>query len=78
MAPKVKTYLISPFKKQVNRGGVCHFKMNIVDDVRGVGVIKMMMVDDVGEGGVENDRKSDDVICGRPLITKEKYEFTFK
>ena len=41
--------------------------MNMVDDVRGVGVIKMMMVDDVGEGGVENDRKSDDVICGRPL-----------
>ena len=29
--------------------------MNIVDDVRGVGVIKMMMVDDVGEGGVKND-----------------------
>ena len=29
--------------------------MNIVDDVRGVGVIKMMMVDDMGEGGVEND-----------------------
>ena len=55
MAPKVKTYLISPFKKQVNRGVGCHFKMNIVDDVRGVGVIKMMMVDDVGEGGVEND-----------------------
>ena len=24
--------------------------MNIVDDVRGVGVIKMMMVDDIGEG----------------------------
>ena len=24
--------------------------MNMVDDVRGVGVIKMMMVDDVGEG----------------------------
>ena len=41
--------------------------MNIVDDVRGVGVIKMMMVDDVGEGGVKNDRKSDDIICGRPL-----------
>ena len=40
--------------------------MNMVDDVRGVGVIKMMMVDDMGEGGVENDRKSDDVICGRP------------
>ena len=69
MAPKVKTYLISPFKmlqKQVNRGGG-HFEMNMVDDVRGVGVIKMMMVDDMGEGGVENDRKSDDVICGRPL-----------
>ena len=29
--------------------------MNMVDDVRGVGVIKMMMVDDVGEGSVEND-----------------------
>ena len=42
--------------------------MNIVDDVRGVGVIKMMMLDDMGEGGVKNDRKSDDVICGRPLI----------
>ena len=41
--------------------------MNMVDDLRGVGVIKMMMVDDVGEGGVENDQKSDDVICGRPL-----------
>ena len=41
--------------------------MNIVDDVRGVGVIKMMMVDDVREGSVENDQKSDDVICGRPL-----------
>ena len=41
--------------------------MNMVDDVRGVGVIKMMMVDDVGEGGVENDQKSDDIICGRPL-----------
>ena len=27
----------------------------------------MMMVDDMGEGGVENDQKSDDVICGRPL-----------
>ena len=40
--------------------------MNMVDDVRGVGVIKIMMVDDVGEGGVKNDRKSDDVICGRP------------
>ena len=69
IAPKVKTYLISPFKmlqKQVNMGGG-HFEMNMVDDVRGVGVIKMMMVDDVGEGGVENDRKSDDVICGRPL-----------
>ena len=62
MAPKVKTYQISPFKmlqRQVNMGG-CHFEMNIVDDVRGVGVIKMMMVDDVGEGGVKNDRKSDD------------------
>ena len=42
--------------------------MSIVDDVRGVGVIKMMMVDDVGEGGVENDRKSDDVICERVLM----------
>ena len=41
--------------------------MNMVDDVRGVGVIKMMMVDDMGEGGVENDQKSDDVIYGRPL-----------
>ena len=40
--------------------------MNIVDDVRRVGVIKMMMVDDMREGGVENDQKSDDVICGRP------------
>ena len=39
----------------------------VVDDVRGVGVIKMMMVDDVGEGGVQNDRKSDDLICGWPL-----------
>ena len=56
MAPKVKTYLISPFKmlqKQVNMGGGCHFEMN--------------MADDMGEGGVKNDRKSDDVICGRPL-----------
>ena len=42
--------------------------MNMVDDVRGVGVIKMMMVDDMGEGGVENDQKSDDVIYGRPHI----------
>ena len=42
--------------------------MNMVDDVRGEGVIKMMMVDDMGEGGIENDRKSDDVICGRPLF----------
>ena len=40
--------------------------MNMVDDVRGVGVIKMMMADDVGVGRVKNDRKSDDVICGRP------------
>ena len=67
MAPKSKTYLISPFKmlqKQVNMGG--HFEMNMVDDVRGVGVIKMMMVDDMGEGGVKNDQKSDDIICGRP------------
>ena len=30
--------------------GEGHFEMNMVDDVRGVGVIKMMMVDDVGEG----------------------------
>ena len=30
-------------------------EMNMVDDVRGVGVIKMMMVDDMGEGGVKND-----------------------
>ena len=45
--------------------------MNMVDDVRGVGVIKMMMVDDMGEGGVENDRKSDDVICGRPLTNHQ-------
>ena len=42
--------------------------MNMIDDVRGVGVIKMMMVDDMGEEGVENDRKSDDVISGWPLI----------
>ena len=42
--------------------------MNIVDDVRGVGVIKMMMVDDMGEGGVKIDQKSDDVIYGRPQI----------
>ena len=42
--------------------------MNIVDDVRGAGDYKMMMVDDMGEEGVENDQKSDDVICGRPLI----------
>ena len=41
--------------------------MNIVDDVRGVGVIKMMMVDDMGVGGVKNDRKNDDVISGGPL-----------
>ena len=41
--------------------------MNMVDDVRGVGVIKMMMVDDMGEGGVKNDQKSDDIICGQPL-----------
>ena len=41
--------------------------MNMVDDVRVVGVIKMMMVDDMGEGGVKNGRKSDDVIHGRPL-----------
>ena len=47
--------------------------MNMVDDVRGVGVIKMMMVDDMGEGGVENDQKSDDVIHGRPL---SKYLYT--
>ena len=40
----------------------------MVDDVRGVGVIKMMMVDDMGEGGVKNDQKSDDVIYGRPHI----------
>ena len=39
----------------------------MIDDVRGVGVIKMMMVDDVGEEGVENDQKSDDLICGQPL-----------
>jgi hypothetical protein len=69
---QVKTYLISPFKmlqKQVNMGGGgVHFEMNIVDDVTGVGVIKIMMVDDMGEGGVENDQKSDDVICGRPLL----------
>ena len=45
--------------------------MNMVDDVRGVGVIKMMMVDDMGEGGVENDQKSDDVICGQPLTLFE-------
>ena len=45
-----------------------HFKWNIVDDVRGEGVIKMMMVDDMGEGGVKNDQKSGDVICGQPLI----------
>ena len=51
MAPKVKTYLISPFR--MLRMG--HFEMNIVDDVNMVGVIKVMMVDDVGEGGVEND-----------------------
>ena len=53
MAPKVKTYLISPFKmlqKQVSKYGGGHFEMNMVDDVRGVGVIKMMMVDDMGEG----------------------------
>ena len=71
IAQKVKTDLISPFKmlqKQVNRGGGVHFEMNIIDDVRGVGVIKMMMVDDMGEGGVENDQKSDDVICGRPQM----------
>ena len=49
--------------------------MNMVDDVRGVGVIKMMMVDDMGEGGVENDRKSDDVICGRPLRAQELREW---
>ena len=76
MAPKFKTYLISPFKmlqKQVNMGG--HFEMNMVDDVRGVGVIKMMMVDDMGEGGVENDQKSDDVIYGRPLIAKARKRF---
>ena len=54
-------------QKQVNMGRG-HFDMNMVDDVRGVGVIKMMMVDDMGEGSVKNDRKSDDVICGRPLI----------
>ena len=42
--------------------------MNMVDELRGVGVIKMMMVDDMGEGSVKNDRKSDDVICGRPHI----------
>ena len=47
--------------------------MNMVDDVRGVGVIKMMMVDDVGEGGVKNDQKSDDVICGRPLMRQRSY-----
>ena len=44
--------------------------MNMVDDVRGVGVIKMMMVDDRGEGGVKYDQKSDDVIYGRPLSLK--------
>ena len=42
----------------------------MVDDVRGVGVIKMMMVDDMGEGGIKNDQKSDDVICGQPLAEK--------
>ena len=31
--------------------------MNIVDDVRGVGVIKMIMVDDVGEEVVKSDQK---------------------
>ena len=46
--------------------------MNMIDDVRGVGVIKMMMVDDMGEGGVENDQKSDDVICGQPLTDIDK------
>ena len=50
--------------------------MNMIDDVRGVGVIKMMMVDDVGEGGVENDRKSDDVICGRPLTLRDSHSGT--
>ena len=53
MAPTVKTDLISPFKmfqKQVNMGRG-HFEMNMVVDVRGVGVIKMMMVDDMGGGG---------------------------
>ena len=57
MAPKVKTYLISPFKmlqKQVNMGEGS-FQNFTVDDVKGVGVIKMMMVDDMGEGGVENN-----------------------
>ena len=47
--------------------------MNMVDDVRGVGVIKMMMVDDMGEEGVKNDQKSDDIICGRPPTYSEKY-----
>ena len=28
-------------------------RMNKVDDVRGVGVIKMMMVDDMGGGGCQ-------------------------
>ena len=40
--PKGQTYLISPFKmlqKQVHMGGGGYFEMNMVDDVRGVGVI---------------------------------------
>ena len=31
--------------------------MNMVDDVRGLGVIKMMMVDDVGEGVLKMTEK---------------------
>ena len=81
IAQKVKTDLISPFKmlqKQVNRGVGVQFEMNMIDDVRGVGVIKMMMVDDMGEGGVENDQKSDDVICGWPLCCNFIAESTKK
>ena len=40
-------------QKQVNRGVGVHFEMNMIDDVRGVGVIKMMMVDDMGGGGCQ-------------------------
>ena len=47
----------------------------MVEDVRGVMVVKMMMVYDVGEAVVENDQKSDDVISGWLLTAQYFYTF---